>query len=363
MLSIIIPTFNEGRNVCYITERIMGVMAAEAFELIFVDDSTDETPVLLEQLRQQYTRVSYIHREGENGLATAVVAGFKAARGDVLTVMDGDLQHPPELLPLLLNTINQGSDLAIPSRFIPGGSDGGLSPLRRVISKSARLLAWLALRKTRRTSDPMSGFFICRKKVIEGIQLNPVGWKILLEILVKGNHKNIREVPYRFDQRTTSQSKMCLHQQLQFIRHLIKLVCSSPDDSRFWKFCLVGLSGVMVNLAVYVTLVNTAGVNVVLAGIISAFTAMFSNFLLNDQFTWKNKKSQPFYVRLARFYIYCSLGITLNALVLFLLYDRLGLDYLVSNLTGIIAATLWNFKSNSRWTWGEVSAELISEDS
>ncbi|HEX3032680.1 MAG TPA: glycosyltransferase family 2 protein [Bacillota bacterium] len=353
MLSIVIPTYNEGENVARITERITASLAGQSFEIIFVDDSTDNTPALLDKLQVQDSRVRVIHREGERGLATAVVRGFTEAAGDVLTVMDGDLQHPPELLPTLLDYIYQGYDLVIPSRFVPGGSDGGLNTWRRIVSKSARLMAWLSLRKTRVASDPMGGFFMCRRHVIQGVQLTPIGWKILLEILVKGHYQLPVEIPYQFQAREMNMSKMSIHQQLLFVQHLMRLVSGSPEDSRFWKFCLVGLSGVVVNFAVYILLVEGARLNVVLAGILSALVAMFSNFWLNDRITWKQQKGQSLYIRLAKFYIYCSLGITINALILALLHDKLGLNYLLSNLAGIIVATLWNFSANNRWTWNQ----------
>lgn len=362
MLSIIIPTFNEKHNVYTVTDRICQVLDGEEFEIIFVDDSSDETPEFLARISKENPRVSYIHRNGERGLATAVTTGFQACRGSILTVMDADLQHPPELLPQLLAKIKTGHDLVVPSRFIPEGDDGGLSLLRKIVSRSARALAWIALKKARHTTDPMSGFFMFRKHIIDGLELNPVGWKILLEVLVKGNYRSVAEVPYRFQPRAGDESKMSFKEQLNYVHHLFRLVCTSPEDSRFWKFSLVGLSGVFVNLAIYTFLVGMFRTNVVLSGVLSAFIAMFSNFMLNDHFTWKNENSQSFLVRLAKFYIYCSIGIFINAAVLTVFYESANLNYILANLLGIATATFWNFTSNNKWTWGTSTGELIPDD-
>lgn len=362
MLSIIIPTFNEQHNVFTITDSICRALEGEEFELIFVDDSTDETPEFLARISSNNPKVNYIHRKGEKGLATAVTTGFKKARGSIITVMDADLQHPPELLPQLLAKIKTGHDLVIPSRFIPGGDDGGLSLPRKIVSRSARAIAWLALKKSRNTTDPMSGFFMFRKQIIHGIELKPLGWKILLEVLAKANFSNVAEVPYRFQPRAGDRSKMNLKEQVNYLHHLYKLVCASPEDSRFWKFCLVGLSGVLVNLAVYTILIGILKANVVLSGVFSAFIAMFSNFLLNDHYTWKSESSKPFWVRVAKFYIYCSIGIFINSVVLSLLYGYAHFNYILANLLGIATATVWNFSSNNKWTWGTPGEDPIPDD-
>ncbi|MFZ3171631.1 MAG: glycosyltransferase family 2 protein [Carboxydocellales bacterium] len=362
MLSIIIPTFNEQSNVFAITNGICQAMEGEDFELIFVDDSTDETPEFLGQINRKNPRVSYIHRTGVRGLATAVTTGFRMAKGNTITVMDADLQHPPEMLPHLLAKIKVGHDLVIPSRFIPGGDDGGLSLFRKIISRTARGLAWLALKKSRATTDPMSGFFMFRKHILDGAELNPVGWKILLEVLAKGNFHNVAEIPYRFQPRAGDQSKMSLMEQKNYLHHLFRLVTQSPEDSRFWKFCLVGFSGVVVNLSIYTCLVIVLRANVVLSGVLSAFIAMFSNFILNDRFTWKNNSCQPIWVRLSKFYVYCSIGIFINSSVLTILYGYAHLNYLLANLLGITTATAWNFTANQRWTWGRPEDDLVPDD-
>jgi dolichol-phosphate mannosyltransferase len=285
------------------------------------------------------------------------------ARGNILTVLDADLQHPPEILPRMLAKIQAGHDLVIPSRYVPGGDDGGLSLIRKIISQGARLLAWLALKNARCTTDPLSGYFMFRKSIIKVDDLKPVGWKILLEILVKSDFRSIADVPYCFQTRVEEKSKMSLREQWNFLCHLGRLVAASPQDSRFWKFCLVGLSGVFVNLTIYAILVSTCHINVVLAGVFAAFITMFSNFMLNDQYTWKKENNQSFATRLVKFYIFCSIGIFLNAGVLTVFYQYTDLNYLLANFLGIFAASIWNFTANNKWTWTNSKAyELAPED-
>lgn len=175
MLSVIIPTFNEKKNVSLISRKISDTLKDYDFEIFFVDDSTDETPNILEEISVANNSIHFVHREKERGLATAVALGFEKANGDILAVMDADLQHPPELLRIMLDKVLSGADLVVPSRFIPGGNDNGLSGIRKLTSRTARLLAWFFLKRTRTASDPMSGFFMMKRQVIEGVKLNPVG--------------------------------------------------------------------------------------------------------------------------------------------------------------------------------------------
>ncbi|HWI54315.1 MAG TPA: glycosyltransferase family 2 protein [Desulfobacteria bacterium] len=352
MLSVIIPTFNEKKNVRHISRKISDTLKDCDFEIFFVDDSTDVTPNILEEISAVNSNIRFIHREEARGLATAVALGFKKASGNILCVMDADLQHPPELLRTMLEKINSGADLVVPSRFIPGGDDGGLCGIRKLISRTARLLAWFFLKRTRTASDPMSGFFMMKKHVIDGVELNPVGWKILLEILVKGRFDQIAEIPYQFRPRAGDNSKMSLKEQLNYLHHLVRLVLTSSEDCRLWKFAAVGMSGVIINLAVYSTLLIVLKMPVVLSGMLAAVAAMFSNFLLNSKYTWPDRDRQQFLRNLFLFYLFCGLGVGINGMVLAGLTHWFHLNYYIAQLIGIAAATLWNFTTNNRWNWG-----------
>ncbi|HEX3016150.1 MAG TPA: polyprenol monophosphomannose synthase [Desulfobacteria bacterium] len=235
MLSVIVPTYNESQNVSLLSSLVAQVLAAIDYELIFVDDSTDNTPQVLEELRGQDSHVRYLHREGERGLGTAVVNGFRIAKGEFIAVMDADLQHPPEALPAMLKAIQAGADLVIPSRFRSGGSDGGLKLHRKLVSWVARVCGKVLLKRLRGISDPTGGFFMLRRQVIERVSLNPIGWKILIEVLVRGDYQQVAELPYTFAPRAHNISKMGWREQFEYLQHLIRLVERSPEDRLFWQ--------------------------------------------------------------------------------------------------------------------------------
>ncbi|GMA55967.1 glycosyl transferase [Alicyclobacillus sacchari] len=208
-LSIIIPSYNEKDNIRPIVRRIHEAMGSAdiSYEIWFVDDSSDETVQVLSELVTEDERVNVHHREGERGLASAVVRGFKLARGRYFIVMDADLQHPPELLPAMYERLKQGTDIVIPSRFVEGGSDGGLGPFRKLVSWTARVIGQLALHRLRRISDCTSGFFGLQREVVEGAELDPIGWKILIEVLVKGHYRTVHEIAYAFLARDAANRK------------------------------------------------------------------------------------------------------------------------------------------------------------
>lgn len=224
MLSIIIPTLNEQQNVPLLVRRItQSLQGVYPFEIIFVDDSTDGTPAVIEEMARIEPRIRLIHRQKERGLATAVVRGFAEARGDIFAVLDADLQHPPELLPQMLAGIFQGYDLVISSRFVPGGKDAALSLWRKGLSWSARMMSRFLLSAIRPCQDPTSGYFMLRRSVIEQVELQPLGWKILMEILVRGNYERMVEIPYVFKPRREGRSKLGWQEQVQYVRHLLRL--------------------------------------------------------------------------------------------------------------------------------------------
>jgi dolichol-phosphate mannosyltransferase len=225
-LTLIVPTFNEGGNVVLLASLVSEEMEKAGhrdFEILFVDDSTDDTPRILEGLARENPHVRFVHRAGERGLGTAIVRGFSEARGKILAVMDGDLQHPPDLLPAMLSLVLSGYDFVIPSRFIPGGNDGGLSLPRKIVSWTARWMAKILLRRVRKISDPTGGVFMFRREVIAGLVFHAGSWKILIEVLVRGHYARIAEIPYRFRARELGSSKLTAAAQADYVRHLVAL--------------------------------------------------------------------------------------------------------------------------------------------
>jgi dolichol-phosphate mannosyltransferase len=222
-LSIIIPTFNERANIPSLVHRIDASLLGRGYELIFVDDnSPDGTAQTIEELKGRYPVKSLI-RKNERGLASAVVLGIHHANGDVLAVMDADLQHPPEILPSLLHRIQHGYDLVIATRYAPGGGSVGWPLRRKLFSTLITLITRAMIKSARDISDPMSGFFLLRRRVMDGVALRPSGYKILLEILVRAQPRSVCSVPYLFHARELERSKAGLRECLEYVGQLWRL--------------------------------------------------------------------------------------------------------------------------------------------
>ncbi len=240
LLSVTIPTRNERATAPVLIPRLSQALAEVAHEVIFIDDSDDETPQLIQDLAAESgLHVSLIHREGaarRGGLSTAVVEGIRAARGRYVCVMDADLQHPLELIvPLLKRAQDSGADIVIASRYVRGGSSAGLQGLsRKLISWAAKWLVKVLLyERLRPVTDPLSGFFLARRSLLQDTAFYPIGFKILMEILVRCRWSKVEEVPLRFDPRAAGISKATLSQGRDFLRHTARL---------FWEYRLNGLA-------------------------------------------------------------------------------------------------------------------------
>lgn len=360
-LSVVLPTYNERSNIGPLVARVDRALGGRDYELIFVDDSTDGTDAAIAEQARHSPRIVLLHRTRRRGLASAVVDGFRRAAGEVVCVLDADLQHPPELIPALLEALETtGADVAVASRNIRGGGYEAFSRARRLASRIASWLAWALLRRARLVSDPMSGFFAVRTRVIQDVPLRPLGYKILLEILVRGRLRHVAEVPYRFRARVGGQSKLTARQHGEYLRHLLRLVTVQPEDLRFVRFCGVGASGVLINTGVLWALTGR-GLYYLWAGIAAAVTATTWNFLLNDAFTWKERRSPALPVKARRYVRYWMVTGTASVVQLAILFllTTAGLPYLLANLTGIAAASVWNFAANGRWTWERAEPPVV----
>lgn len=352
-LSVIVPTYNERENVPHLVERLERALGRVSHELIFVDDSTDGTDDEIARLAVGHPNIVLVHREIRGGLATAVVEGFRRAESDAVCVLDADLQHPPEVVPSLVEALERtGADLVVASRNVRGGGYEAFSAVRRLASQVATHLARALLRRARLVADPMSGFFVVRREAVRGIALQPVGYKILLEILVRAPLRRVTEVPYTFRARGRGTSKLTLRQQGEYLAHLLRLLAVQPEDLRFLRFCLVGSVGALVNMGVLWGL-TTRGIHYFLAGTAGTVIATTSNFLLNDAFTWQDRRSTSAPMRAGRYLRYWVVTGVSSAVQLGLLFalTTAGTPYLISNVIGIGAAAIWNFRMNGAWTW------------
>jgi dolichol-phosphate mannosyltransferase len=353
-VSIIVPTYNEKDNIVPLVKRVDKALSHYDYEIIFVDDnSRDGTAEAAEALSSQYP-VRVTVRKHKRGLASAIVDGLREVSSPVIGVIDADLQHPPEVMPKLLREIERGADIAIASRYVERGGCQGWGLTRRIMSKGAISLAHLFLPSTRQVRDPMSGFFMFKREVTARARLKPTGYKILLEILMEGQFQRSAEVPFIFKTRGRGESKLDARQQIDYLKHIYSLMVRKGEMLRFIKFCLVGLSGVLVNMGLLWLLTEFAGLFYILSAAISIETSILTNFALNDYFTFRDRRSptlKSFLSRLGKFNLVSLAGLALNMGVLWLFTEVFGIYYLMSNLCGIVVATLWNYLVNTWWTW------------
>jgi len=223
-ISIVVPTYNEMENVGNLVNQIDYALRGISYEIIFVDDSTDDTPSMIQKVQKENPHVRMEHRETEKGLATAVLKGFSLADGDYVAVMDADLQHPPSILRSMYAVMESGTDFCVPSRFIPGGSDGGLGPYRKLVSGVARYIGKILLPCLRNITDPTSGLFMFKRQVIQGSDLQPIGWKILVEVLAMGAYSSVVEIPYKFQARPAGESKLSSKVTLEYLKQVAGLM-------------------------------------------------------------------------------------------------------------------------------------------
>jgi dolichol-phosphate mannosyltransferase len=360
LLSLVIPTYNEGKNVQKIVRLLSQQLDAalpEAYELIVVDDnSPDRTWETAQEIIPDYPQLRVMRRVEERGLSTAVIRGWQAARGEVLGVIDADLQHPPELLLKLWGEIKRGGDLAVASRHVEGGGVSDWSVIRRFLSRGAQTLGLIILPEViGRVSDPMSGYFMVRRRCIAGRTLSPLGYKILIEVLARGKVPWIGEVGYVFQEREEGESKVTSKQYIDYLRHLVRLRFSLGPIARFFRFGLVGFSGVFVDLGVFY-LLRSQDVGLTSSAAISGELAIINNFLWNDFWTFGDISSlQPGkrqrIKRLLKFNIICLAGLALNVLIVNFFFNFLDINEYVAKLIAIAAVTVWNFWLNLKLSW------------
>ena len=254
MISLIVPTYNEQENIRELVEQTGKALAASShddFELIIVDDnSPDGTADEVRSLQRSRPWLKLVVRENERDLSTAVLAGWHIARGEILGCMDGDLQHPPEHLPKLLDRLCTADvDIVIASRYIEQGGVSDWKFHRQMVSTIATVLAKLLLpNKVRRVLDPMSGFFMLKRTVIQGVILKPRGYKILLEVLGRGIYHRVEEVPYTFLERARGGSKIGLYQIYLYLVHLFRLSYETGECWHVFKSIVIGLTAIGFNV-------------------------------------------------------------------------------------------------------------------
>jgi dolichol-phosphate mannosyltransferase len=373
VLSVIIPTYNESRNVPILIGRLLKTLRSIPHEIIIVDDnSPDGTSDIAEEIASKHDQIRVMRRFTDRGLSSAVVAGMSVAKGDYLAVMDADLQHDESILPKMLRTIrNEGCDLCVGSRNADGGSYGEWSHSRRFISWTATALTKTALRVE--IGDPMSGYFMMTRALFlkSAGRINPRGFKILLEFIGRNDNLKIREIGYTFQNRIHGETKLSASIVKNFLIALVDLKFGRYISPTFFLYAFVGSCGVAVNMAGF-AIGEGLGFPHINTGVLGELDPVYlsvpfgiqlsviSNYIMNNYLTFYEYRHRglglltgfTLFQAVSLIGLVVQTGVFLlmqNAGVIPLPDDPLG-KYL-SNAAGIIVATIGNYYLNLNFTW------------
>ena len=353
-LSVIVPTYNEHANIPVLVDLLRRVLDGIDWEVIFVDDeSVDGTAALARDIGARDARVRCIRRIGRRGLAGACLEGMLASQAPFVAVMDADLQHDESLVPKMLARLRAGdAELVVGSRYVAEGSAGGFSALRGRISRTATLIARRLLAVD--LTDPMSGFFMIRRAVVEKIapKLSNQGFKILLDIVATCRAElRVVELGYTFRNRRHGESKLDARTALDFIALLVAKATGDRVSFRFLMYCLVGLTGVGCHMAGFL-LATLAGLNFFSAQIAATAIAIVWNFTLNNALTYADLRltGRKFLVGLIGFGLICSVGAISNVGVA-TLARAVGSSAWLAGFGGAIVGAVWNYFISAALVW------------
>jgi dolichol-phosphate mannosyltransferase len=345
-VTIVVPTYKEAESLPHLIDRVAKVRAEAGLDLdmlIMDDNSRDGSEELIAARPETWVKI--IVRTTDRGLSPAVLDGLRRAQGDVVVCMDADLSHPPEALPNMIDKLQEGSDFVLGSRYTAGGTtsdDWGF--LRWLNSRVATLLA----RPLTDVRDPMSGFFGLRRSTFErGIELNPIGYKIGLELIVKCRCERVVEIPIHFEDRRFGESKLTMRQQLLYLKHLRRLyIFKYGAWSQLMQFLFVGGMGTVVNL-VALTLLLRFGVAMRPAVGVAIFASMCFNFVLNRRFSFAAARHRAWPRQFIKFVAASSLGALINYAVTVIVHTRApGMRPQLAALLGIAIGTAFNFAAS-----------------
>jgi len=354
-LAIVVPTFQERENVPHLIERLRRLLSGLEWEIIVVDDdSPDGTAAVVRAIGQTDQRVRCLRRIGRRGLAGACLEGMLATQARYVAVMDADLQHDETLLVSMLDRLRQGdADLVVASRFLDAGAAAGLNRWRAQLSQLANWIARTAL--AIKLSDPMSGFFMMRRQVFEELapSLSSDGFKILFDIVATARGRlRIAELPFVFRERAHGESKLDARIAVDYVALVVSKLTSDVVSFRFLLFCLVGLTGVGIHMAILQLALGFGGARFAVAQTIATVGAICWNFVLNNMVTYRDQRLSgwPFVSGLLRFQIVCGIGAISNVGIASLMYGQ-GAQWWLAGLTGAVMGAVWNYMVSAVWVW------------
>jgi dolichol-phosphate mannosyltransferase len=373
-LSIILPTYNESQNIVRMLDSIAETLPADtAAEIIVVDDnSPDGTADIAichakNILNNRKLHIEVIRREAKLGLSSAILAGVQSATGDIILAMDGDFSHPPQIIPHIIEALlDSNYDIVVASRYVSGGSIVGWPFKRRLMSRGATKIAQYGLGIE--VKDPVSGFFAFRRHIIQGVKFDALGYKMLLEILVKARGARVKELPYTFTNRRTGTSKLDAGVMIDYIRAVWRLYRSGKSMkqrerrtsvhflSKAGRFYTVGATGLLVNYIASLSL-NTLFPNIwyLYSTVIGIGFSMTSNFFLNKLWTFENRdfKVKDTGIQYGMFMGFSSLGAIIQLALVYVLLEDYNVEYPLALILAVSAASVGNFLLNKKWTFKE----------
>jgi len=355
LLSVVAPTYNEAGNLPSLAERVSAALVGVEYELLIADDcSEDDTAIVIESLMHDYPIRLVQANDRPRDLALLVLDGIMTARFDLIVVMDADLSHPPEMLPKLLAALEKGVDcFVLGSRYANGGSfDRDWNLWRFINSHIATIIAKPLIN----CSDPMSGFFLFDRRNVDLNTLKPLGYKIGLELMVRGQFNKVVEVPILFQDRQIGESKMNLQQQLKYLRHLRRLYLHKFGNfAEFVHFGAVGASGFVVDISFYFVL-QFLGVSHVFARALSFWPAVSWNWALNRVTTFGERPKRPKAKQWLEFVGASLFGFAISWGTY--TYLTTNVDFfdeyrVLALITGIVSASFFNFAASSLFVYSD----------
>ena len=354
-LSIIVPTFNERDNIKGVIAAVADALPNVAWEIIFVDDnSPDDTASLVREIAQADPRVRCLHRFGRRGLSSACVEGIMSTASPLVAVMDADRQHDERALLRMFDILNStDADIVVGSRYVQGGGVSDWDRSRAAMSRFAtRITNWIT---GTTLSDPMSGFFMIRRDVFLRAlpRLSTIGFKILLDISASSDSAvKVVDVPYQFRSRKYGASKLDSTVLWEFLLLLLDKTIGRYIPTRFISFALIGGSGVFVHVIILALLFKIVGIGFGGAQTAATFTAITTNFLLNNALTYRDQRLHgvKLLVGWLSFNLVCAIGAVANVGIANWMFAYNSM-WLISGLAGIAVGVVWNYAMSSIFTW------------
>ena len=358
ILSLVVPTYDEADNIEALLRSLHEVLTGcrVGFEILVVDDdSPDRTWEVARNLASELPGIRVIRRTGASGLATAVTCGWAHARGEILGVIDGDGQHPPAVVADLLAAMADRTDVAVASRHVPGGGVSNWSAFRRLLSRCAQALGLLLLPGTvGRVTDPMSGYFLVRRDVIADTDLDPVGYKILLEVLARGDVRRVAERPYVFLERERGESKVSARHYVDYLRHLMRLRLHPLRSRALVRYLMVTALALLADALTFLWIFDSHGWNLTRSAAIAGEVGILLTVLLHDLWTFAGRAARNSLDRFRRLAgVQLALGVLLflRLLVINALVNWFGLGPMAAFLVALAAVTPVSHLLGSRLTW------------